>query len=107
MNNLPRALQNFPGHPRDYLGPNYKTAVNFYHWASGGKIIIKPEKRFVDVQRENPDYLNFLRQEVSKVISKDVRANLHWYPVVWELICMHNLLAQGRELLFVQCLEDA
>jgi hypothetical protein len=108
MNILPYALRNFQGHPKDYLGPNYKTVVNFYHCTEDGKIKIKPGMRFPSVERENPDYYNFLRQEVTKVISGDVRSNLHWYwyPVVWELICMHNLFDQGRELLFIQCIEE-
>lgn len=110
MNNLPQALRNFPGHPKDYLGPNYKTVVNFYHFISRNEMRtykFKSGNTFNDVQRENPGYLDFLRQEVTKVISEDVRSNLYWFPAVWELICMHNLLAQGRELLFIRCIEDS
>jgi|688.fasta_scaffold57713_5 hypothetical protein len=85
--------------PERYLGPNYKTVINFYELYVEGRLYF-PEG-YHQATDDNLDYRNRLEHTVLEIIPKNIAHMLHHYSAAYELIAMHLLLDRGETLKFL------
>jgi hypothetical protein len=97
--NFPR---NFNETPEMYLGPNYRSVMNFYN------LYYNNELRFIDNKNSvasvadfNSLYNHRLRETVLEVVSESIRGRLPFPLPVFELITMHLLLERGETLKYI------
>lgn len=95
--------------PEKFLGPNYETVLNFWSWNDTLSLeqMEESERRF-----ESLNLFYHVTKEIEaaarSVIGIDYE-NAAWYSLdfcaqAWateELIAMHDILSQGKELIFV------
>jgi hypothetical protein len=105
-----------PAEPQELLGPNYEAVLNFWWYLDA----ISEEQQDVFVGRyrainaRNRDrYIEVIGATANTITTyADAACNcarIDWYGVkrfaaayaTWELICMHTLLEQDKELVFV------
>jgi len=79
--------------PQYYLGPNYKSVLNFYELFNNNKI---DYPYFPD-----SDYLERLTDIVLGIIPAYIARKLICYKPVYEIIAMHILLEQGETLQYL------
>lgn len=97
--------ENLVNDPELYLGPNWKTLLNFYTIMWNGKLkYINPTETVSNVQyrihSSGSTYIRLLEKETLKIVSTQVKENLPFYLVAWEIISMHRLLELGQTLKF-------
>lgn len=97
--------KNLSDNPELYLGPNWKTLMNFYTLFWNNKLRFIDEKRTVaTVSQElayfGNKYREILEIETLKIISTEVKRNLPYPNPAWEIISMHRLLELGHTLKF-------
>lgn len=97
--------ENLVNDPELYLGPNWKTLLNFYTIMWNGKLkYINPTETVSNVQyrihSSGSTYIRLLEKETLKIVSTQVKKNLPFYLVAWEIISMHRLLELGQTLKF-------
>lgn len=97
--------ENLVNDPELYLGPNWKTLLNFYTiWWNGKLKYINPTETISNVQyrihSSGSTYIRLLEKETLKIVSTQVKKNLPFYLVAWEIISMHRLLELGQTLKF-------
>ena len=105
-----RVSQEALTNPEPFLGPNYKTVLNFWYYLDTLSVVQW------DVVRER--YLamsydaRYAAQDLALNVAKDVVGEINWNAVyyatpnytkcaTYELIAMHNLLEQGKKLTIV------
>jgi hypothetical protein len=105
-----------PAEPQELLGPNYEAVLNFWWYLD--TISEEQQDVFVDryraIDARNRDRLIEVIGATANTITTyaDAACNcarIDWYGVkrfaaayaTWELICMHTLLEQDKELVFV------
>lgn len=97
--------ENLVNDPELYLGPNWKTLLNFYTIMWNGKLkYINPTETVSNVQyrihSSGSTYIRLLEKETLKIVSTQVKKKLPYYLVAWEIISMHRLLELGQTLKF-------
>jgi hypothetical protein len=86
----------FSENPEMYLGPNYRTVLNFYTLACNGML-----RRIAAPWPVDDRYDLFLNELVLKIIPNDIKRSLPYPLPVFELITMHLLFERGETLKFV------
>jgi len=84
----------FLENPENYLGPNYKTVLNFYECFFG--LIYES-----NLPTEVGAYRYILDKTVLEIITPEIKANLPFPSAVFEIIAMHLLLERGETLKFI------
>jgi hypothetical protein len=79
--------------PQYYLGPNYKSVLNFYELYYNDKIYL-PYKR-------ETEYFRRLNDIVLKIIPEYIASKLNYHQAAFELIAMHILLERGETLQYL------
>lgn len=79
--------------PELYLGPNYKSVLNFYELYYNYKIQL-PYTR-------ETDYFRRLNVLVLEIIPDYIANKLNYYPAAFELIAMHILFERGETLQYL------
>jgi hypothetical protein len=86
----------FSENPEMYLGPNYRTVLNFYTLLYNGTL------RHIDYDWPHDNkYEIFLSQLVLEITPNDIKRRLPYPLPVFELITMHLLFERGETLKFV------
>jgi hypothetical protein len=88
--------------PDIYLGPNYKSVINFYELFTEGRISYT-ESYYLSLVK-NMDYSSRLSSTALEVIPKNIADNLQYYNAAFELIAMHLLLERGETLKYLPLL---
>ena len=86
----------FYENPEMYLGPNYKTVLNFYALHYNGTLRFNG-----DEWPHDNKYEILLRQLVLEITSNEIIRRLKYPLPVFELIAMHLLFERGETLKFV------
>jgi hypothetical protein len=94
--------KDFSETPECFLGPNYRSVMNFYALYYSSKLRFIDNKNTVAVvSRFNEPYNQLLREMVLEVIPAVIVGKLPYPLPVWELIAMHLLLEKGEPLKYV------
>ena len=88
-----RFPSDFMEYPQYYLGPNYKSVLNFYELYYNDKI----DYPYIP----NSDYFERLNAIVMVIIPGYIARQLHCYKPAYELIAMHILLERGETLQYL------
>ena len=86
----------FSENPEKYLGPNYRTVLNFYTLAHKGML----RNNVYEWPRDNK-YEILLGQLVLEITPNEIKRSLPYPLPVFELITMHLLFERGETLKFV------
>lgn len=85
----------FLENPENYLGPNYRTVLNFYILFFNSTY----QNNIVDLDWYYYGYT--LSKTVLEIITPEIKGKLPFPGLVYELIAMHLLLERGETLKFI------
>jgi hypothetical protein len=88
--------RDFSENPEKYLGPNYRTVMNFYALYYNGTLR-RTDASWPDDRR----YDLILNELVLDLIPIEIKGKLPYYLPVFELIAMHILLERGETLHYI------
>jgi hypothetical protein len=85
----------FLENPEKYLGPNYKTVLNFY------MLFFNTTYNTKISNFDYNYYHNTLTETVLEIITPQIKEKLPFPAVVFEIIAMHLLIERGETLKFI------
>jgi hypothetical protein len=99
----PRFPADLMENPEIYLGPNYKSVINFYELYDAGKIFT-PGYNSIYYGSQYGDYKARLNHTVLEIVPSYIANKIHCYKAAYELIAMHLLLERGETLHYLPLL---
>jgi hypothetical protein len=99
----PRFPADLMENPEIYLGPNYKSVINFYELYDAGKIFT-PNGKIAFYNSYYLDYMDRLNHTVLEIVPSYIANKIHYYKAAYELIAMHLLLERGETLKYLPLL---
>ena len=99
----PRFPADLMENPEIYLGPNYKSVLNFYELYDAGKIFLRVDN-IPSYKSQYGDYMTRLNHTVLEIVPIYIANKIHYFKAAYELIAMHLLLERGETLKYLPLL---
>jgi len=99
----PRFPADLMENPEIYLGPNYKSVLNFYELYDAGKIFLRVDN-IPSYKSQYGDYMTRLERTVLEIVPRYIAETFHFHKAVFEVIAMHLLLERRETLKYLPLL---